>query len=116
MAFFSDTPAGPNTRRAHDPQRRYGTVARGGGDTRSAPRANAVVVFTDDMARDMFARTTVLLEDGVLPVKGKQIGWKRTNRGLLGAIYVNPNTGARFLFAPDLRKQCAEPTCIARLA
>ena len=96
-------------------QHRNNTYARSS-NIRSAPRQQTAVVLTDDMVRDMFARTTVFLEDGVVPVEGKLIGWKRTNRGPLGAIYANPETGARFLFAPDLRKQGTEPICIARLA
>ena len=91
-----------------------GHHVRGGAKPRSA--AGEIIVITDADVKDMFNRTTVILEDGVVPVTGRRIGWKRTNRGLLGAIYANPDTGARFLFAPDLRKKGAEPVCLAQLA
>ena len=83
---------------------------------RSAPQPQTVIVLTDDMVRDLFDAATIILDDGVVPVEGRRIGWKRTNRGPLGAIYANPLTGARFLFAPDLKRQGRMPVCIARLA
>lgn len=118
MNFFTSK---PNTKTSHKPAKAKPAQhtthkVHAGGATHHVAHGAPVVVITDDMVRDMFNRSTIVLEDGVVPVLGEFRGWKRTRRGLLGAVYENPNTKALFLFAPNLRKGGNEPICIARLA
>lgn len=80
------------------------------------PVQQHVVVLTDDAVKAMFARATVVLHDGIVPVQGEIIGWKRTSAGCLGAIVINRLTGARFLYGPDLAKGGGVPRPLARLA
>ena len=85
------------------------------GFANSVPQHRPVQVLTDDMVKAMFARSTVHLNDGVVPVEAEIIGWQRTTAGCLGAIVLNRLTGARFLFGPDLGRGSAVPKLLARL-
>ena len=70
-----------------------------------AQRPAAPVVLTDDIIKAMFQNATIILNDGVVPVAGKLIGWRRhAATGLLNGIVVNELTGNRFLYGPDLAK------------
>lgn len=65
------------------------------------PKVRKPTVLTDETVRTMFARARIILKDGVVPVEGKVIGWKKTDAGPLGAIVVNPLTDNRYLFGID---------------
>ena len=119
MNFFTSKPNAKTTHTPTMPNKPAHSkthMVHAGGAPHHVAHSTPVVVITDDMVRDMFNRSTIVLEDGIVPVLGEFRGWKRTRRGLLGAVYENPNTKALFLFAPDLRKQGTEPICIARIA
>jgi hypothetical protein len=75
---------------------------------------NLVVIPSDDQIKRIFERFKPILADGPVPVQGKRIGWKQTNAGTLGAIYVNEITGQRSLWCLDF--QSHRPRQIAVLA
>lgn len=79
------------------------------------PTPPRTVVLTEDGIKAMFARTTIILEDGIVPVAGQIIGWKPTSAGCLGAIVLNPLSGRRFLYGPDLAQQGQVPRYLATL-
>lgn len=66
-----------------------------------AARPPIVLAPSDDEVKRFFSRFSPVLNDGPVIARGKRIGWKRTNAGPLGAIYLNELTGRRFLFCID---------------
>jgi len=67
------------------------------------PTSHVIVAPSNDDAKRIFERFRPLLDDGPVAVQGQLIGWKTTNAGSLGAVFVNPLTGKRTLWALDFR-------------
>lgn len=72
-----------------------------------------VVLLTDAKVKKVLTRARLILDDGPVAIEGAIIGWKRTHAGPLGAIVLNPLTGARFLWGVDLAS--GKPRQLARL-
>jgi hypothetical protein len=64
--------------------------------------AKVIVGPSDEEVKSRFAHFAPVLSDGPVPVRGVRIGWKRTTAGPLGAIFANPLTNRRVLWALDL--------------
>jgi hypothetical protein len=64
--------------------------------------AKVIVGPSDEEVKSRFERFVPILSDGPVPVHGVRIGWKRTTAGPLGAIFANPVTNRRELWALDL--------------
>ena len=60
-----------------------------------------IVVIPDTEVKRILNHARIILKDGPVAVEGRIIGWKRTHAGPLGAVVVNPLTGARFLWGVD---------------
>lgn len=54
--------------------------------------------LTDTVAKSIFKANPPTLTDGPMKVEGVFVGWKRTDRDTLGAIFANPVTRRRFLY------------------
>lgn len=77
------------------------------------PKMKVLIAPSDDDVKRRFHQFRPLLKDGFHEVWGTRIGWKRTNAGTLGAIYVNDLTGQRTLWV--LHFVTREPTQLAVL-
>ncbi len=49
----------------------------------------------------MFARTTIILEDGIVPVAGQIIGWKPTSAGMIALNRMRPTVVTIHFFSPS---------------
>jgi hypothetical protein len=65
------------------------------------PKMKVLIAPSDDDVKRRFHRFRPKLQDSFVDVEGTRIGWKRTNAGTLGAIYVNEFTGQRTLWVLD---------------
>lgn len=77
---------------------------------RSAP--NIVVAPSDEEVRKVMQRTRVVMKDGPVDVEGQLIGWKKTDAGPLGAIFANPLTNRRELWALDFTTRKPRPLAV----
>lgn len=80
----------------------------------AAPRstANVVVAPSDEDVRRIMKRARVIMKDGPVDVQGKLIGWKHTDAGPLGAIFANPLTNRRELWALDFSTRKPRPIAV----
>lgn len=58
-------------------------------------------VLTDGAVKRILATADLSWPDGGYRVRGRIIGWRRTQSGVLGAIVAYPVTGARHLWGVD---------------
>jgi hypothetical protein len=87
----------------------------GHGPRRNGQRAVKVVVApSDDEVRRILTRWRVIMKDGPVDVQAKLIGWRHTDAGPLGAIFANPLTNRRELWALDFATR--RPRLLAVLA
>jgi hypothetical protein len=71
----------------------------------SSPATRVIVAPSDDEVKRTLTRFQPVLGDGPVPVRGRRIGWKKTNAGPLGAIFVNELTGRRTLWVLDFQSR-----------
>ncbi|MEZ2145351.1 hypothetical protein AAE026_24120 [Bradyrhizobium sp. DN5] len=81
---------------------------------RAPPATRVIVAPSDQEVKRTFSHFQPILDDGPVPVRGRRIGWKTTNAGSLGAIFVNELTGRRTLWVLDF--QSRRPRQLAVLA
>ncbi len=68
-------------------------------------------VLTDGKAKRILSRAKLAWNDGGYRVRGRIIGWKRTDSGTLGAVVAYPVTGARHLWRVNLTTGGAKHIC-----
>lgn len=70
--------------------------------------------LTDDRAKKILSRSELWARDSYGTRKrARRIGWKRLEKGTLGAIGAIPGTTERYLFAICFKT--GRPFCVARL-
>lgn len=76
-------------------------------------RTQPTVVIPDAEVKRRLGRSRIFLKDGLFPVQGKIIGWRRTAAGPLGAVVVNEVTDNRFLVGVNFKN--GKPKVLAPL-